>query len=105
VRLAAVEAHAAVAQAAQNGRISGDDLRAGVAAVALLLDQCDLVEVDDELVAQAGVLAEARALRAYDAVHLAAALVVADADLVLVAGDRSLLAAAAASGLATAPIR
>ena len=52
----------------------------------------------------AGALAESRRLRGYDAVHLAAALRAQDPDLVLVAGDRALLDAAAAEGLATASL-
>ncbi len=43
-------------------------------------------------------LAEVQPLRAYDAVHLAAALQVVEADLVLVAGDRALLTAAESLG-------
>jgi hypothetical protein len=41
-------------------------------------------------------------LRAYDAVHLASAVSVADAELVVVAADADLLAAARRLGLATA---
>ncbi len=59
-----------------------------------LFVQLDLVDVDDTLVRQAAELAEAQALRAYDAVHLATALRVIEPDLVLVAGDRALLTAA-----------
>ncbi|MBW3575965.1 MAG: twitching motility protein PilT [Actinobacteria bacterium] len=44
-------------------------------------------------------MTEAQALRAYDAVHLAAALQVVEADLVLVAGDQALLTAAESVGL------
>jgi hypothetical protein len=43
-------------------------------------------------------------LRAYDAVHLAAAVAVASDDLVVIAGDRALISAAQAAGLATSPI-
>ena len=50
----------------------------------------------------AGDLAQARALRGYDAVHLASALRVGDPDVVLVTGVGALLAAAGAEGLATA---
>ena len=47
-------------------------------------------------------LAAMHGLRGYDAVHLAAALGVASPDLVVVAGDGVLLAAATIEGLATA---
>jgi predicted nucleic acid-binding protein len=59
------------------------------------------IAVDDRLVELAGDLAETHALRAYDAVHLASALIVADDDLVLVAADRDLLRAAGAEALGT----
>jgi len=49
-----------------------------------------------------GRLAAAHGLRGYDAVHLASAEALAGRDLVLAAGDRALLAAATALGLATA---
>lgn len=42
--------------------------------------------------------------RSYDAVHLAAAETLRDPDLVVVAGDTALLAAARAAGLATASV-
>ena len=55
-------------------------------------------------VRQATELAEAQALRAYDAVHLAAALQVIEPDLVLVAGDRALLTAAESVGVMVAAV-
>lgn len=66
--------------------------------------QLEFVDVDDELVRLAGDLAESHVLRAYDAVHLAAALSVAGQDLAVVAGDRALLIAAEAIGLAVAAV-
>lgn len=102
VRLARVEARAALAQAERTGRISPPQLRSAVTGLDRLLDQVNHVEVDDGLVRAAADVAEAAGLRAYDAVHLAAALHVADPDLVLVAGDHALLAAATQAGLTTA---
>ncbi|MBW3575966.1 MAG: type II toxin-antitoxin system VapC family toxin [Actinobacteria bacterium] len=102
VRLARVEAHAALAQAERSGRMSSRQLGSAVMDLDELLGQVDHVEVDDELVRAAAALAEAAGLRAYDAVHLAAALHVADRDLVVVAGDRSFLAAATTAGLTIA---
>jgi predicted nucleic acid-binding protein len=104
VRLALVEARAALAQANRDTRISADHLRSLTHELDGLFVQLDLVDVDDALVRQAADLAEAQALRAYDAVHLAAAVQVVEADLVLVAGDRALLAAAESVGLMVAAI-
>ena len=103
VRLVRVEARAALAQSARIDRISRAQLRAFVRELDELLDQLDLVDVDEELVRNAADLAESYSLRAYDAVHLAAALTAATDELV-VAGDRALLSAASEAGLATGAI-
>lgn len=103
-RLAWVEARAALASAARLGRVSAPQLKASKRELGHLLIQVDLVEVDDDLVSRAGDLAESLALRAYDAVHLAAAQRVLDDDLVVVAGDRALVAAAEATGMTIAAI-
>ena len=102
VRLAVVEARAALAQAARSRRITSAQHRAAVDALPDLFEQVELVDIDEALVAQAGTIAEERALRAYDAVHVAAARTVDDPRLVLVAGDLALLDAATAEGMATA---
>lgn len=104
VRLAHVETRAALAQAVRVHRISPQHLRSSVRELEGLLAQVDVIEVDDDLIRQAGDLAEAQGLRAYDAVHLAAAHRVADLDLVVVAGDGALLAAAEALGMSIAAI-
>jgi predicted nucleic acid-binding protein len=104
VRLALVEARAALAQANRNARISAEHLRSLTHELEGLFVQLDLVDVEDVLVRQAAELAEVQALRAYDAVHLAAALQVLEPDLVLVAGDRALLSAAESVGLMVAVI-
>jgi predicted nucleic acid-binding protein len=104
VRLARVEARAALAQAGRLGRISAEQLDASKQDLDRLVDQLDLVDIDDHLVERAADLAEEQALRAYDAVHLAAALRLLDDDLILVAGDRALLGAAHAIGIAVAAI-
>lgn len=100
VRLARAEARSALAQAQRGGRITRAQLRSATGDLQNLLDQVDFVEVDDSLCQRAGDLAESHALRACDAVHLAAADEVGDTDLVVVAGDRALLAAAQTIGLA-----
>ncbi len=104
VRLARVEARAALAQACRTGRVSPEHLRSSTQELEGLFVQLDLVDVDDTLVCQAAELAEAQALRAYDAVHLAAAVQVIEPDLVLVAGDRALLTAAESVGVMVAAI-
>lgn len=104
VRLAYAEARAALAQAARLGRLSRAQHRGSVAALEVLAQQIELVDIDDELVRTAGDLAERHALRAYDAVHIGAALTVNDQRFVFVAGNHALLSAAAAEGLATADI-
>jgi uncharacterized protein len=104
VRLLYPEARAALAQARRLGRLTAKQIRDAVRTLEGLLAQVDIVEIDEVLAATAGTLAETRGLRGYDAVHLAAAVRVRDEDLVLVAGDRALLDAATAEGLATATV-
>lgn len=104
IRLAHVELRAALAQAARIGRISSKHLRSCVHDLEAVFDQIDMVDVDDDLIREAGELAEDHGLRAYDAVHLAAALRVDDLELIVVAGDRALLAAAEALGMSVAAI-
>lgn len=104
IRLVHVEARAALVQARRSGRISLAAHRPAVRALEALVAQVDLIEIDDQLVLAAAALAEGHALRACDAVHLAGAMQVSSDDLVVVAGDRALLAAAHAAGLATADI-
>jgi uncharacterized protein len=103
VRLIYPEARAALAQARRAGRLTARQLRTAVRSFDDHYAQLDLVEVSEPLAYQAGELAEQHELRGYDAVHLAAALLIDDPDLVLAASDLDLLAAATASGLATAP--
>ena len=101
VRLALVEARAALAHARRGRRITGAQHRAAVDELPDLFEQVEFVDIDEALVARAGAIAEDRALRAYDAVHLAAAVTIDEPRLVVVAGDVALLTAARAEGLAT----
>jgi predicted nucleic acid-binding protein len=103
-RLVYPEGRAALALAHRLGRLTARQLRAAVAELDSKYEEFDLVEVDDMLARRAGHLAEAHGLRGYDAVHLAAADRVRDPDLVVVAGDGALLAAAATEGIAIAAI-
>lgn len=99
VRLAQVEARAALARAARLGRITARQLEAAKRSLNDLLLQLDLIDIDDSLTHDAANLAELGALGTYDAVHLAAATRLGAAETVLVAGDQALLNAALASSL------
>ena len=103
-RLVYPEGRAALTLAHRLGRLTARQLRAAVAELDSKYEEFDLVEVDDMLARRAGHLAEAHGLRGYDAVHLAAADRVRNPDLVVVAGDGALLAAAATEGIAIAAI-
>ena len=105
VRLVYREGRAALAQARRLGRLTASQLRAAVTELDSKYEEFDLVEVADELARRAGYLAEAHALRGFDAVHLAAAERVRDPDLVVVAGDEALLSAATAEGMSIAAVR
>ena len=102
VRLIYAEARAALAQASRTGRVAAADLPTAMDGLDDLYASLDLLEIDDHLVRRAGELAQHHALRGYDAVHLAAAERVRDDTTVMVAGDRDLLAAAGALGMAVA---
>ncbi len=62
-----------------------------------------MVEVTAALEDRAGDLAETHALSGFDAIHLASALALADAPVILATWDRRLLDAARTLGLATLP--
>jgi len=98
------EGRAALAAAGRSGRLSTGQLRRTVGGLSNLVEQLDHVEITEHLAYTAGELAEKYSLRGYDAVHLAAADLVAGDDLVLVAGDGELLRAAATIGLNTAAV-
>lgn len=97
VSLITVEARAALAAAHRARRLTHAQLRSAVAELQAMVDDLHIVPVTDELVANASELAESEALRGYDAVHLAAALLV-DATL-LSSADTGLCDAAARRGL------
>jgi uncharacterized protein len=104
VRLVYPEARAALAHAERLDRITTPHLRRAVGELDSRFEEMDLVEIDDPLAHLAGEKAEDHGLRGYDAVHLAAALRVHDPDVVLIAGDRALVAAANSEGLAVAQL-
>lgn len=95
------EARAAVGRARRMGRLGQRELAAARRRIDALWAAIDRVEPTAALAHRAGSLAERHELRAYDAVHLASAMSVADADAVLVAADGDLLHAARSVGLTT----
>ncbi len=99
------EARAAVAAAHRNGRLDATQLRAAVRAIDEIYEELTKVAVDAALARAAGGLAERRALRGYDAVHLASAFAIDSPDVVLATWDRALAAAAVEEGLAVVPAR
>ncbi len=94
------EGRAALAAAGRAGRMERSAVTAAIRGLDRLYAQMDVVEPSDALVRRAGALADAHALRGYDAVHLAAAETLGPDDTVVVAGDGPLCRAAAALGLA-----
>jgi uncharacterized protein len=62
-----------------------------------------IIGVDEALAQRAGELADERALRGYDAVHLASALALGAGETILVTWDRDLSNAAVRAGVAVAP--
>ncbi|MGL4744222.1 MAG: type II toxin-antitoxin system VapC family toxin [Dermatophilaceae bacterium] len=100
-RLAYVESWAALGRARQLARIS----RAHVEQARTLLDElwsvADVLEIDRALMTLAAHLAVDHQLRGFEATHCAAALAVDDVALVAASGDRRLLEAWRAEGLAT----
>lgn len=99
-RLTGVEVRSALARAARARRISRGTHRLAKRALDVLSDRWQKVEATEEIVAQAGELAEVHALRAYDAMHLASASATDPAETVFVTWDRALARAARAHGLA-----
>ena len=95
--LVVVEARAALAAAQRRGRLTAAEHRDAKAELADLFEEVTFVEITDALIADAAELAEAEALRGYDAVHLAAALVVEAT--VLSSADVALCDAAQRRGL------
>lgn len=73
-RIAYAEARAAFARAKRERMLSERELRTAVRRLDLDFGAYDLVEITEPLVRRAGELAEKRALRGFDAVHLASAL-------------------------------
>lgn len=95
-----VEAAAALAQALRLDRITGNQRAAALRVLDLAWSRMDVVPVDESLVREAAALAGSFPLRGYDAVHCAAVLRIAAAELIAVSGDQQLLAVWRARGIA-----
>ena len=98
------EGRAALRRAHRASRLGVAGLRTAVGNFDRLWRRCASVPVSMHVAMRAGDLAHAHALRGYDAVHLASALALEVADVVLVAGDHDLCDAAAVCGLAVARV-
>jgi predicted nucleic acid-binding protein len=101
--LAYPEARAALAAARRARRLTAHAHARAVAELDALSAQLVIVGVDDALAQRAGELADERALRGYDAVHLASALALGPGETIVVTWDRDLNDAAVGAGLAVAP--
>jgi predicted nucleic acid-binding protein len=85
------------------GRIDANTLLGARRAIDNLYAELRVIGIDDALARLAGELAELHGLRGYDAVHLASAISVDDAALVVVTWDGDLAAAAVACGHPVVP--
>lgn len=101
VRIAYVEAAAALAQAHRLGRLKRAEQRKAVTLLDQTWSQMQIVEIDQALMHRAGVLADAQRLRGYDATHCAGAESINDAEVVAASGDAQLLSAWRALGMNT----
>ena len=102
-RVAYPEVCAALAAAARNHALTGDEASAAARTWEEFWAATRPVELNAAVQRHAGELARTWALRGADAVHLASALAIGDADLVVAVWDRRLHAGARASGLRVAP--
>ncbi|MDP9330017.1 MAG: type II toxin-antitoxin system VapC family toxin [Actinomycetota bacterium] len=101
-QLAYPEARAALRAAVSSGRLSGIKQRGAIDELDELWAQLLPTDVDEELAASAGKLADRHGLRGADAIHLGTAIVAAGDDFVVVTWDRKLGESALAEGLPVA---
>jgi predicted nucleic acid-binding protein len=102
-RVAHPEVCAALAAAGRNHDLTRSEVASATAEWAEFWASMRPVELSREVERSAGSLAGELGLRGADAVHLASALALGLGDLIFVAWDRRLRAAAAVVGLALAP--
>lgn len=103
-RLAYIEASAALSMALRLKRITTADAQRARAILDELWSSTEIVELSHDLMTEAATLALRHGLRGYDATHCAAAISVNDIELVAASGDRRLLAAWRAEGVAVRDI-
>ena len=102
-RLAYPEVRGALAAASRNRDLDADGLATAERTFDEYWSATRPVELTRSVERHAGQLAARHALRGADAVHLASALVLGDADLILAVWDRRLHAGAGSVGLRLAP--
>lgn len=102
VRLLYPEARASLARAERMRRVSPAQHAAAIVELDSTVAEVDHIELTADLATSAGALAHTHGLRGYDAVHLAAAIAVADTDFIVVTGDANLAAAATSVGIPVA---
>lgn len=95
-----VEATATLARAVRGGRLQVSEHRSALTALDDAWSRVAVVPADRPRLTVAARLATAHALRGYDAVHCASAVLLVDGDLTAASGDQELLAAWRAEGLA-----
>lgn len=100
-RLLHVEVSAALARAERVERIGSDAAAAARRQLDILWSDLSIVELDDRLMREGSEVAQKHSLRGYDAVHCAAASLVAGPQLIAASGDAALLSAWRSLGLAT----
>jgi predicted nucleic acid-binding protein len=96
------EAHAALARARRDRRLSPAGAARGLEVLSGLLAEVEALELDEGLAERAGELATTFGLRGSDAVHLASYERVESEDSMLVAADGALARAALSLGHAVA---
>ncbi len=97
------EVCAALAAAERNRDASAPEITEALARWNVAWERLRVVELTSELAVHAGELAREHQLGGADAVHLASALLLEPAGVVLAAWDRRLHSGAAGAGLAVAP--
>lgn len=102
-RIAHPEARAALAAANRLDRLTASALTRARETLSSIFDQLAVVELSAPVSQAAGEVSERFALRALDAVHLASALTIAAAPMLLVTWDEQLAGAARRAGLDVVP--
>lgn len=93
------ETRAALAAARRSARIDHAEHADAITDLERLWEEADGIELTETLARRAGELADAFALRGYDAVHLASAEAILDEGSVMVVSDTQLAEAAATLGI------